>query len=220
MKSGTEHLLAEHYQKTFELTFTIWEQRNRTFLLLLSVVGAASLLTFNVSQAEPLLVDLIAKAVGIDDNTRRSELRVSFPYGLIQSILLMVVMYLMLILYHRTTAILRNYSYLAGVEAELRETLELPNSSVSFTRESAFYTTNRPHLSKAISATYIFMLGLLLISFLGARVYADLKTHQFALGTVDLILALSILVYFRAYALASSSLPLIRIILFGKKQRV
>src|SRR5262245_65882553 len=99
MNPGTEKLLAEHYQKTFELTLTVWEQRNRTFLILLAVVGVASLLTFNVSQAQPLLADLISKTVGVEDATRRAELRTSFPYGLIQSILLMVVLYLTLLLY-------------------------------------------------------------------------------------------------------------------------
>jgi hypothetical protein len=66
MTPGTE-LIAEHYQKTYELTLAMWEQRNRTFLILLATVGIATLLTFNVSQAQPLLVDLIANAVGIEE---------------------------------------------------------------------------------------------------------------------------------------------------------
>jgi hypothetical protein len=93
MNPSTAELLAEHYQKTFELTLSVWEQRNRTFLMLLGVVGAASLLTFNVSQAQPILADLIAEAVGAEGATRRAELRTSFPYGILQSILLMVVLY-------------------------------------------------------------------------------------------------------------------------------
>ena len=46
MRPGTE-LLAEHYQKTYELTLSMWEQRNRTFLVLLGTVGVATILTFN-----------------------------------------------------------------------------------------------------------------------------------------------------------------------------
>ena len=153
MNPGTEKLLAEHYQKTFELTLTVWEQRNRTFLILLAVVGVASLLTFNVSQAQPLLADLISKTVGVEDATRRAELRTSFPYGLIQSILLMVVLYLTLLLYHRTTFILRSYEYLAAIEKELRDALALSSQMVSFTRESSFYMQHRPALSKVIGAT-------------------------------------------------------------------
>ena len=83
MKQGTE-LLAEHYQKTFEFTSKLWEQRNRTFLWLLFVVGSGTLLTFRVSQAEPLLVDFVADIFNIENEERINELRTSFPYGLIQ----------------------------------------------------------------------------------------------------------------------------------------
>lgn len=216
MNPGTEKLLAEHYQKTFELTLTVWEQRNRTFLILLAVVGVASLLTFNVSQAQPLLADLISKTVGVEDATRRAELRTSFPYGLIQSILLMVVLYLTLLLYHRTTFILRSYEYLAAIEKELRDALALSSQMVSFTRESSFYMQHRPALSKVIGATYVLMLGLLLLAFLGARVYTDFKSYQIAFGVVDLLLAVSTLLFFRAYALASVPSKFIQRLLFGR----
>ena len=52
------------------------------------MVGSASLLTFNVSQAQPLLVDIVMNLVGVADQKRAEELRASFPYGLLQSNLL------------------------------------------------------------------------------------------------------------------------------------
>jgi hypothetical protein len=213
MKAGVEGLIADHYQKTFELTLTIWEQRNRTFLILLAVVGAASLLTFNVAQAEPLLVDLIANVMGIEDSVRRNELRVSFPYGLIQSILLMVVLYLTLILYHRTAFITRSYQYLSRTEDEIRLALELNESAVLFSREGRFYSENRPRLSSAIGTTYILMLGMLLLAFLGARLFGDLESAQYLLGVVDLLLSIFILMFFREYALASTSYRPLRLLL-------
>ena len=216
MNPGTEQILADHYQKTFELTLNVWEQRNRTFLILLAVVGAASLLTFNVSQAQPLLADLIAKMVGVEDATRRAELRTSFPYGLIQSILLMVVLYLTLILYHRTTFILRSYEYLAAIEKELRDALALPSQMVSFTREGSYYVQHKPALSKAIGATYVLMLGILLVAFLAARVHTDFTSSQIAFGVVDLLLAIPTLLFFRAYALASISSKLVKRLLLAK----
>ena len=84
MQDGTE-ILAEHYQHTFEVTLKLWEQRNRTFLILLFVVGSGSLLTFKVSQAEPLLVDFVADIFNIQNAERIGELRASFPYGLIHA---------------------------------------------------------------------------------------------------------------------------------------
>jgi hypothetical protein len=203
MRPGTE-LLADHYQKTFELTLTVWEQRNRTFLMLLGVVGAATLLTFNVSQTQPLLVDVISTLLGIDDAARRAELRTSFPYGLIQSILLMVVLYLMLILYHRTTAILRNYHYLAALEDELRQGLELSPSSVSFTREGRFYAKDKVPMGATIGLTYVLMLFFLLIPFLWMRIYTDFASGRYWFGVMDSVLAVPILFFYGAYAFSSS----------------
>ncbi|MDW2990680.1 hypothetical protein R8B77_25795 [Enterobacter cloacae complex sp. 2023EL-01177] len=44
-----QELLVEHYHKTYDLTFTVWEKRNQTLLVLLAVVGFSTLLTFNVA---------------------------------------------------------------------------------------------------------------------------------------------------------------------------
>lgn len=196
-------VLAEHYQKTFELALMTWEKRNQTFLLLLGVVGAATLLTFNVPQAQPLLVDLVMKVLGITDTTRAAELRASFPYGLIQSILLMVVMYLMLILYHRTATIQRFYKYMALLEGDIRDALALAGTTTSFTRESSFYEAHKPLLGRFVAAAYIGMLGLLLLSFLGLRIVGDLSTGNLWVAAVDVLLAVPTLVFFYGYARSS-----------------
>jgi len=196
-------VLAEHYQKTFELALATWEKRNQTFLLLLGVVGAATLLTFNVPQAQPLLVDLVMKVLGITDTNRAAELRTSFPYGLIQSILLMVVMYLMLILYHRTATIQRFYKYMSLLENEIRDSLALPSTAASFTRESSFYQAHKPVLGRFVAASYIGMLGLLLVSFLGLRIVGDITTGNMWVAVVDVVLAIPTLVFFYGYARSS-----------------
>ena len=172
--------------------------------MLLAVVGVATLLTFNVAAAQPLLVDVIASILGIDDPARRAELRTSFPYGLIQSILLMVVLYLMLILYHRTTAILRNYEYLAAVEHEIRDSLELPASMISFSREGRFYAKAKVRLAPAIGLAYVLMLFFLLVPFLAMRIFTDFASGQYWFGAIDVVLAVPTLLFYAAYALSSS----------------
>ena len=199
-------LLAAHYEKTYETTLKVWEQRNRTFLILLAVVGVATLLTFKVSQAQPLIVDLIAKIFAIKDTARIAALRISLPYGLIQSILLMVILYLMIILYHRTTFILRNYQYLDAVEKEIRKGLKFPDDRVAFSREGSFYKEHKPYLAKFVGLAYIVMLGVLLTVFLGMRVYADLTSGNVWFTIIDVLLSLSALIFFGAYAHASSSI--------------
>ncbi|TFW29504.1 hypothetical protein [Massilia horti] len=202
MQEGTD-LLVDHYQKTYEVTLHVWNERNRTFLLLLAVVGGATLLTFNASQAQPLLVDLIAKFLSIADAGRRDELRGSFPYGLVQSILLMVVLYLTLLLYHRTTFIKRSYRYLGVLEDEIRAGLGVAPASSAFTREGTFYLRQQLPLSRFVGMTYVVMLGLLLGAFLGMRIYTDLLSGSLWFALVDLVLALPTLLFFGAYARAS-----------------
>jgi hypothetical protein len=57
-------LLAVHYQKSYEVTSDHWRQRNRIFLILVGVIGAATLLTFRESETQPLLVSWIAETLG------------------------------------------------------------------------------------------------------------------------------------------------------------
>jgi hypothetical protein len=204
MKNGTE-ILAEHYQKTFELTLNLWEQRNRTFLILLFAVGVGALLTFKVSQAEPLLVDLFANIFRINSEARLNELRANFPYSLINYILLTTVLYLMIQLYHKTISITRNYDYLAGMEEEIREGLDLQRTMISFTREGSFYSKNSTFLTKQIGVAYIVMLGFLLSAFLGKRIYIDIETGIVTIFVVDVILSLVTILFFGAYAYSSSS---------------
>jgi hypothetical protein len=209
MRDGT-HLLAEHYQKSYEATLDVWNQRNQTFLILLAVVGAATLLEFNASQAQPLLVDLISKVLSVVDPQRQKELRASFPYGLIQSILLMVVLYLTLVLYHRTTFIYRSYSYLGALENEIRAGLGLAADSIAFTREGSFYYATRPLLAAAVGAAYVGMLGLLLFAFLGMRIHTDFNSGNKWFLFADIFLAIPTLMFYGAYALSTINLAAIR----------
>ena len=84
-------LLIEHYQKTYELTYQLWSQRNRTFLLLLAVIGAAAVLTYRPSDANPLLAAWLGKLLGLQGEARVAKLQGSFPFALLHSALLVVV---------------------------------------------------------------------------------------------------------------------------------
>ncbi len=199
-------LLTEHYQKTYELTYELWKQRNKTFLVLLGVIAAATLLTFGSAQTNPLLIAWIAKSLGITESSRIAELQRSFPFALLQSLLLIVVFYLIVSLYHRALYVLRNYRYLGELEHEIREQLKLSPDSVAFTRESTFYWSDRAPLLGAIKWVYILFVGALLFAFLGGRTYHDFRAGNILLGLIDLIISAPTIVFFIAYAFASVSL--------------
>ena len=71
--------LVEHYQKTYELTYKLWQQRNRTFLLLLAVIAAATFLSFRTPVGDTLLASWIAKSAGMTDEAQIDKMRKSFP---------------------------------------------------------------------------------------------------------------------------------------------
>jgi hypothetical protein len=205
MKDKAE-ILAEHYQKTYELTFELWKQRNQTFLILLGVIGAATLLTFSPAQTNPLLALWIAKALGVTGDQNIQDLGRSFPFGLLQSLLLVVVFYLVVNLYHRALYVLRNYRYLAALEQEIREQLGAPADSKAFTREGSFYWSDRAFLQSAVKWCYILLVGCLLLAFLGGRVYQDFKTSPISWTLVDLAISAATGMFFVAYARSSASM--------------
>ena len=175
MKDNAE-ILAEHYQKTYELTYELWKQRNQTFLILLAVIGAATLLTFSATQTNPLLVRWIAKVLDVTDKQDIQELGKSFPFGLLQSLLLIVIFYLVVNLYHRALYVLRNY------------------------------WSDRAFLQSAVKWCYIVLVGCLLFAFLGGRIYEDFRTRTLALAVVDLVISIATSLFFLAYARSSVSM--------------
>lgn len=195
-----QEMLVEHYHKTYDLTFSVWESRNQSLLILLAVVGFSALLTFDVSEAQPLLVDIIAKLCGITSDERIKELKKSFPYGVIQSIFLIIVFYLTINLYHKTCFIRRSYQYLSGLETDIRSALNLSTGSVSFTREGDFYNKHQTFSSFMTGLSYVLILGGLLLSFLGMRLLNDWHSRDYLIVITDACLTLGILYFFSAYA--------------------
>jgi hypothetical protein len=199
-------ILADHYQKTSELTVELWKQRNQIFLILLAVIGAGTILTFSPTTTNPLLVRWIAKSLGVADRQDVQDLGNSFPFGLLQSLVLVVVFYLVVNLYHRSLYVLRNYRYLAALESEIRQHLAVDKRAIAFTREGAFYWNDRSPLQSAVKWCYIVLVGSLLFAFLGGRIFEDLRTHPLALAAVDVLLAIPTALFFLAYARSSVSL--------------
>lgn len=200
MAEAKGELLIDHHQKTYELTYRLWTQRNRIFLLHLATISVATLLTCRVSGAESLFVAWVAGLLGTDGESQVRELRASFPFALLQSILMMVVFYLMLALYHRALHVLCNYAYLGALETEIRELLDLQESHVAFTRESVFCWSNRPRMLGAVKWVYIALLGLLLFAFLGGRLVGDFRAGDKLPALVDGLVVLPTTIFFFAYA--------------------
>lgn len=186
-------LITQHYQDTYDLTYRLWVQRNRIFLVLLVIVALASLLTYS-PETNSILLMCIGKALGTTD---LSQLRHSIPFALLQGILLAMVFYLMVNLFHRSLYVLRNYDYLGELEREIRIKLDLAEYDRAFTRESKFYWDNRPWPLATVKYIYIIFLGALLLAFLGGRIYYDWGSGLLVI--IDITITLPTIGYFIAY---------------------
>ena len=187
-------LLIQHYQDTYQLTYQLWQQRNRLFLILLAVVALACLLVY-APETNSILLSWLGQVVGITDQER---LILSIQYTLIQGIILAVVFYIMVNLFHRATYILRNYRYLAALEDEIRTAMGLGDADHAFTREGKFYWSDRPRALSTVKYVYVVFLGALLLGFLGGRLYND--WGNWLLTAVDLGIAVPTLGYYLAYS--------------------
>ncbi len=201
---GPVEILADHYQKTYELTSDLWKERNRIFLALIALIGGSTILTFNPGAANSLLVLWAAKALGVPE-AKQVEFGKSFPFGLVQTVLLIAIFYLMVNLYHRSLYIIRNYRYLGALEDEIRTELGSASKSVAFTREGSFYWRSHQGLQSAVKWCFVILVGLLLLAFMGGRIYEDLRLGKGVLILFDVLVSLPTALFFAAYAVASVS---------------
>lgn len=197
--------MVDHYQKTYELTFDLWASRNKTFLLLLGLVGSAPLITFPALGTRSLVFLYLGHALGLKE-TELLALQNGFPFGILQAIFLFVILYLMVNLYHRTRYVLRNYAYLSALETDIRQALGLGKDNVAFTRESTFYWGHRDILSGAVKYVYIVLLAGLLLIFLGTLTVADWRTSNHLLTAVDIVFAVPTLTFLFGFAASSVSM--------------
>ena len=208
-------ILAEHYQRSYEATYKFWRQRNSGFLILLALIAASALLTASPSGGHPILLSALASRLGVTNPSDVASLQSTFPFQLVDSIVLLGVFYAMVNLYHRACAVLRGYGYLSAMEKEIRPMLGLRSGAISFSREGAFYNSHQPEGLKTVPAAYVGLLGLLLVLFLYERLSYDVRQSMAGPHTVvhvlwavvflifDSLIAAATLYYYGVYTKVS-----------------
>jgi len=199
-------VLTEHYQRSYEVTYKLWRQRNRTFLVLLAVIAVAALMTLSPSGGHPLLLDYLLKFLGETDPARVAQLQSAFPFQLVDSIVLLGVFYTMVNLFHRASAVLRGYAYLAAMEDEIRARLGLDEKCVSFTREGRFYSKYSREKSvglRTVKYAYDVLLGSLLTVFLVERFLYARAHSPVPYRELDYLTSIVTFGYYAAYVWSS-----------------
>ena len=198
--------IAEHYQKTFEITHETWKERNNLFVYLVLTTSVGLLMLLRVPQLNSLLVDAIAKLLGITDLTRIAQLYKDFPFDILLSVFLVIIFYFMQKLYSTNLSVMRNYLYMGAVEDEIRQHLGLSAGSVAFTREGRFYWGERTMTQKISKWYFVVVISILLLPFLILKLANDVSLGNGLVMVADFLVALMTLAYFIEYARSTVTL--------------
>lgn len=209
-------VLAEHFQKTFELNHSLWEERNKNFLVLLGVTGVELLLIYRTDGVLRVIADFYSRFL---KDKSPHDIANGFPFNLLISIILVVILYLMIQIYHRTSHINRTYGYLEKVESDLRNTLEITTGD-SLTREGAYYKNNPRYLLKLTGVVYALLLGTLLLFVGYGKVWLLRPTITISIDT--LLPAVDVLVFgiTTIYYFSYLSLTLETFVIYDRAKRV
>lgn len=188
--------LVDHYNRTFDVTLKLWQQRNSTFLVLLLVVGIANLF----SNRQVLLATLQTIFEHMNMKLGNLDGAAGF-YETVQTILLILVFYLMVQLYNRSTTVVMNYAYLGRLESEIRWAFAFGPRDIAFTRESQHYWYRRPLFFSLIKYFYVLIIGALMAFYYWVRLSQD--RENLTMLIVDGIVGVPTLVVFLAYAYQS-----------------
>ena len=204
-------VLANHYQKTFEVAYDYWKERNKLFVILVLTAGMGLLLLLRVPEANSLLVDAIAKFLGVTDMERIQQLYANFPFNVLLSGVLVVMFYLMQRLYSTNLSVMRTFMYLGALETEVRKHLGLPTGSISFTREGSFYWGKRSRIQVMSKYYYVVVLFIILVPFIGFKLIADFESPNLLVIAVDVVVSIMAVLYWWAYARSSFQLDVPKI---------
>lgn len=195
-------VLADHYQKTFEVAYDTWKERNKMFVYLVVTASLGLMLLLQVPTANDLLVDAIAKFLDITDPAHKAALQAGFPFDILLSAILVVMFYLMQKLYSTNLSVMRHYLYLGSLEKEIQPHLGLPGGSVAFTREGSFYWDNRRNMQSISKFYYVAVLFIILIPYMIIKIVNDFDPFNWIIF-VDAIVSALTISYWWEYARSS-----------------
>ena len=196
-------VLANHYQKTYEVALENWKERNKLFIFLVLTAIVGLLILQRGDTVNELLVKYVQKYFELkvpDDQNLIDKISKSVPFSLVQSGILVAMFYFMQRLHATNLAVMRTYKYLAILENEIQPYLGLPEISGSFTRESKFYWNNRVFMQTMSKWSYVVVLFVLLIPFMYFKVSSDFGSAPVTITIVDITVSLLTFAYWADYA--------------------
>src|ERR1700740_1019796 len=131
-------ILIDHYKDTDAIATRAYDQRNRLLLFLLGAIGIAAILTFRTSGLELVVL----KAIAGELKQSEDVVRQSLPFAVVESLALVIVFFMLVGFYQRSSIMQLYYAYLGDIESAIRNELALPAGQKPFTLNSRYYMEN------------------------------------------------------------------------------
>lgn len=191
--------LVDHYHRTYDVAYKLWEQRNRAFLLLVGLLLIAALFTNELvlttshprdgsasqragssAQGPNFIITWICTQASSCTDQRLAELKQDFPRQTFNLGVSLLIFYLMMNMFSYSNSISRYYAYIVALEAEIRCEFHIVDG-IAFTREGRFAAERRSILGRLVGHFYWLVLASLLILHFGSRVMSEWVNGGFGL---------------------------------------
>ncbi len=189
-------LLVEDYRIAKDSNAETWKERNRNFIILVICCGLYVLISFRDSEITQLLNAILRKYVESEKQTNTDV--VSLPFTLLQVALMIVILYLVINIYHRTRGIFRNFIYLNKLELTIHDKLKLGDAT-GFGRENSYYQNDLPSFQTVTKLVYVVVLGMLFCA-IGNALYFSAQTQTLTSVLLQAIPFAGVTVYYALYA--------------------
>lgn len=166
--------LVDHYHKTYEVAYRLWEQRNRYFLYLVGTLFVASLFANGTTSLFVMALCVRDPAVCQTLVHQLPTVQEQFPIDFFNIAISVIVFYLMMSMFAQSNNISRYYAYIVCLENEIRQEMGL-QTGVAFTREGDFARAHRSVLGKIVAYFFQLVLGGLLALYFGSRIVSELS---------------------------------------------
>ena len=155
-------LLYDHYKETCEIQRTNLKIRNTAFVIVIIILGMLLLLSYSPDTIGAVILSILNHEYGID---------AEIQFGLIQSLVCVVLLYSSMRYYQTTVYLERLYKYLHKVEDRLNTAIS--DENIIIDREGRSYLSGYPQFNDTIDFMYKWLFPILYIVAIAIKIYTE-----------------------------------------------
>lgn len=158
-------VLYDHYKDTFDIIRHLESKRNKLFVITGIIISLFFIVIVQPQQSIPTITGFIQQY---------TKVKVLFQFSTIQSILWVILLYVLSYYYKSCIDIERRYPYLHNLETIIEYKIDAP-----FSREGKSYLEKYPLLNNIIYYLFIYFFPILYLSCIIIKIVSEFKTSGY-----------------------------------------